>query len=127
MFHAGGSVQYPRPGRETCRFDSIEALAAFYACPAHPDAAPCAGESCPFFKAQEGRAAFTTTRAPLACRCAAPRTLIELQRFTMQPLAISREEAAACALPWDAAAPMGYVAPQGRQYGPQATKGGADA
>lgn len=119
---APGAVQYPRPGRETCRFDSIEALAAFYACPAHPDAAPCVGEACPFFKAQQGRAAFSKHVAPLACRCAIPSTLIELHNFTGQAQRLTPEEAAALALPWQEAAPMGYVAPQGQQYGPQATK-----
>lgn len=123
MFHAGGTVQYPRAGRETCRFDSLEALAAFYSCPAHPDAAPCVGEQCPFFKAQQGRAAFAKQIAPLACRCAIPRALIALHNFTGMIAAFAPEEAAALALPWDEAAAMGYVAPEGQQYGPQADKG----
>lgn len=127
MFHAGGTVQYPRTGRETCRFDSLEALAAFYSCPAHPDAASCVGEQCPFFNVRQQRAAFAKQIAPLACRCAIPHTLIELHNYRGQASTLTPEEAAACALPWEEAAPMGYVAPEGQQYGPQATKGASHA
>ena len=71
-FCAPGTVTYPGPGRATARFDTLEALAAFYACPAHPQAAPCIGETCPMFKAYASHSHDGKSVRALVCKCAMP-------------------------------------------------------
>jgi hypothetical protein len=123
LFRTSARVYYPGKGRETARFDSIEALAAWHACPLHPDAAPCTGEACGYFKAYPSHAADGQTIKAIVCKCAAPKEPAPQDAPHWRTL--SKPEAQAVAEEWSEAKPMGYVAPQGKEYGPQAKKGGS--
>lgn len=117
-FCAPSTITYPGPGRAAVRFDTLEALAAFYACPAHPMAAPCIGETCPMFKAYASHGQDGKSIRAIVCKCALPPLAdMQLER-TADPLE---------PLEWSDAAEMGYVAPKGQQHGPQATKGASHA